>query len=185
MPDIKKLVAIGDSITYGFPYTPVSSWVHLASKNLGIPIINKGMNGDTSYQMLERFDHDVIRLSPSHVIIMGGTNDACARIEAEEVFNNFCSMVEKAMKNEIKPILGLPIPCNYIQDEYILSLYREDIRDYAAANTLPILDFYKAFLQSNSKQPQGEFYADVLHPNERGYKVMAEVAIEVLQNINE
>lgn len=183
MSNLKEIIAIGDSITYGFPYFPSSSWVHLASQELGISIINKGVNGDTSSQMLERFEYDVIRFSPAHVIIMGGTNDACARVEAEEVNDNICSMAEMAEQNGITPIIGLPIPCNYPQDECILSLYREDMREYAAAKNLSVVDFYSAFLKANSRQPQGDFFADVLHPNEQGYRIMAEVAVKILHNI--
>lgn len=179
MANIKKIVAIGDSITFGFPYLPSSSWVHLASEELGLSIVNKGVNGNTSAQMMARFDLDVISLLPSHVIITGGTNDACARVEAEEVYNNIRYMVEKAWQNGIIPMLGLPIPCNYSDDEYILGLYREDMREYALANKVVIINFYAAFL--NSKRPRAELYADVLHPNEAGYEVMTGVAVKALQ----
>ncbi|TWH46068.1 GDSL-type esterase/lipase family protein [Sporomusa sp. KB1] len=179
MSDEKKIVAIGDSITYGFPYLPCLSWVHLAGEELGLSIINKGVNGNTSSQMVERFDFDVISQLPSHVIIMGGTNDACAKVEAEEVHNNIRYMVETALQYGITPLIGLPIPCMYPQDEYILGLYREDMREYALMNKLTAIDFYTAFLKS--KRPQVEFYADVLHPNEHGYKVMAGIAVKALQ----
>jgi len=179
--NFKKIVAIGDSITYGFPYLQCSSWVHLVSEELGFPIVNKGVNGDTSSQMLKRFDLDVISILPSHVIIMGGTNDACARVEAEEVYNNIRYMVEMALQYGIIPIIGLPIPCNYPQDEYILGLYREDMREYALTNDLYVIDFYTAFLKYESKQPQVKFYADMLHPNESGYKIMAGLAVKALQ----
>lgn len=114
----KKIVAIGDSITYGFPYLPCMSWVHIVGEELGFSIINKGVNGNTSSQMVERF-------------------------------------------------------------EYILGLYREDMREYVRTNKLAVIDFYTAFLKS--KRLQVEFYADVLHPNERGYRFMAEIAVKVLQ----
>jgi len=175
----KKIVAIGDSITYGFPYLQCLSWVHLAGEELGLSIINKGVNGNTSSQMAKRFDFDVISQMPSQVIIMGGTNDACAKVEAEDVDNNIRYMVETALQYGITPLIGLPIPCTYPQDEYILGLYREDMREYALTNKLAVIDFYTAFLRS--KRRQVEFYADVLHPNERGYKVMAEVAVKALQ----
>ncbi len=181
MNNRKKIVAIGDSITYGFPYSTKFSWVQLASEELGIPIINKGINGDTTGAMRERFEEVVCRYLPSHVIIMGGTNDACGRVEAEEVEDNIRYMAEIAFAQEITPILGLPIPCNYPQDEYILGLYREDMREYALAKNLPVIDFYTAFLKWGSKQVENAFFADVLHPNERGYQVMAAVAVKVLQ----
>lgn len=180
MDNMRKIVAIGDSITYGFPYSPTVSWVQLTSEALGIPIINKGINGNTTGEMAARFERDVLRLLPSHVIIMGGTNDACAGMEAEAVADNICCMIEAAQQREITPIIGLPIPCNYQQDEYMLGLYREDMREYALANRLFVIDFHAAFLRPGSRQPELTYYADVLHPNERGYQVMAITAAKVL-----
>ncbi|HWR42438.1 SGNH/GDSL hydrolase family protein [Sporomusa sp.] len=178
-----KIVAIGDSITYGFPYTPNLAWGNLASKELGISIINKGVNGDTSAGMLERFISDVISCSPSHVIIMGGTNDACAGVEAEEVYDHIRHMVELALQYGVTPIIGIPIPCNYSKDESILSLYRADMREYAMDNNIGMIDFYTAFMESESRQARTKLYADVLHPNEEGYRVMANVASTILTKL--
>ncbi|MDF2570216.1 MAG: GDSL-like Lipase/Acylhydrolase family protein [Sporomusa sp.] len=175
-----KVVAIGDSITYGFPYTPNLAWGNLVSKELGISIINKGVNGDTSAGMEERFICDVISCSPSHVIITGGTNDACAGVEAEEVYDNICHMVELALQYGVTPIIGIPIPCNYSRDECILSLYRADMREYAMTNNIGMIDFYTAFMDSESRQTKTKLYADVLHPNEEGYRIMANVASNFL-----
>ncbi|SMC74933.1 GDSL-type esterase/lipase family protein [Sporomusa malonica] len=177
-----KVVAIGDSITYGFPYTPDSAWGNLVNKELGIPIINKGVNGDTSAGMLARFSNDVVRCSPSHVIIMGGTNDACAGVAAEEVYDNISRMVDLAVQNGIIPIIGIPIPCNYSKDERILGLYRADMREYGMANNICMIDFYSAFMEAGGRQTKLELYADVLHPNEEGYRVMAKVALNLLKD---
>jgi lysophospholipase L1-like esterase len=178
---VMNIVAIGDSITYGFPYTPHSSWVHLIGKQLDIPIINKGVNGDTTAGMLERFSRDVIHYVPSQVIIMGGTNDACADIDADEVNDNIRRMLELAVQYEIIPVIGLPIPCVYSKDEGILGLYREEMRQYGVVNNLLVIDFYTAFLEAESRRPKVELYADVLHPNKQGYKTMAKVALETLK----
>ncbi len=181
MAKVKNIVAIGDSITYGFPYTPHSSWVYLTGKQLDIPIINKGVNGDTTAGMLERFSRDVVHYVPAQVIIMGGTNDACAGIAVDEVNNNIRQMLELAARYEIIPVIGLPIPCNFSKDEAILGLYREEMRQYGVVNKLHMIDFYSAFVEANSRRPQIELYADVLHPNKEGYKTMAQVALATLK----
>ncbi|MDR1160507.1 MAG: GDSL-type esterase/lipase family protein, partial [Syntrophomonadaceae bacterium] len=67
-----KIVCIGDSITWGFPFGPEYSWVYQLEKSLEAEVINEGINGNTTSQMWRRFEHDVIKQRPSHVIIMGG-----------------------------------------------------------------------------------------------------------------
>ncbi len=59
-----KIVAIGDYITEGFPYSPSDSWVELASRELGINIINRGVCGDLTGDILTRFPQDVIASNP-------------------------------------------------------------------------------------------------------------------------
>lgn len=177
-----KIVALGDSITYGFPYSPNLSWVNLVSQELAVPVINKGINGDSTAGMLERFIRDVINNSPSHVIIMGGTNDACARVPEEKVYGHFCDMVELAFAHCIIPIIGIPIPCNYSNDEYFLGLYREEMREYAISNKLNMIDFYSEFVESKGRSVNGKLYSDALHPNEEGYRVMTNTALRVLKS---
>lgn len=173
-----KIVAIGDSITYGFPYTSEGSWFNLAAKQLNIEHVNKGVNGDTTDGMLERFYKDVLRQKLSHVIIMGGTNDAYAKISADEVINNLQTMAELAVDNTIIPIFGLPIPCNDLEAESLLRLYREKICQYAVENTIAVINFYEAMVEEDSCKIKEGLHFDGIHPNKAGYKVMAGVAVE-------
>lgn len=178
-----SIVAIGDSITYGFPYAPQLSWVYLAAEQVGIAIRNKGINGDTTAGMSARFNNDVLKYRPSHVIIMGGTNDAFAGSAAEEVSNNIAEMVNRAFRQGITPVVGLPVPCIYPRDESILALYRADMRHYAVENDIAVIDFYTDFLENGSKRVKVELYADIVHPNEEGYRVMAATAAGVLAKL--
>lgn len=178
-----KIVALGDSITYGFPYSPNSSWVNLVSQELDISMINKGINGDSTAGMLERFTRHVINNSPTHVIIMGGTNDACARVAEERVYKNICHMAELALEHSITPIFGIPIPCNCSNDERYLGLYREAMREYAVSNRINVLDFYLKFINSKGRVVDLKLYSDAFHPNEAGYRVMANTASTVLKKL--
>ena len=67
-----KIVCLGDSITWGFPFGPGYSWVRMLDDALEGEFINQGINGNTTSDMLRRFDQSVLKYNPSHVIIMGG-----------------------------------------------------------------------------------------------------------------
>lgn len=170
-----KIVAIGDSITYGFPYMPTLSWVWLAAEELGITIINKGVNGDTTAGMIKRFSGDVLSQKPSHVVIMGGTNDAFAGREIEEVSDNIRFMIEMACNASVIPILGVPILCNFTAEEMLLVQYRMAMKKYAVSAGIEMIDFHQAMTDETGLKVG--LYVDGIHPNEAGYEVMAGVAV--------
>lgn len=177
-----KIVAIGDSITYGYPYSPEQSWLYFAAKELDVEYVNNGINGDTTSGMLNRFDRDVCRYKPSHVIIMGGTNDAYEGIEVSQVVGNIKNMVQLALEKQITPVIGLPIPCNEWSVEILLGEYRETIQDYAVNNDIIYIDFYTAMVDEDNAEIKSGLHCDGAHPSEAGYKTMAEVAVGVLRN---
>lgn len=176
------IAAIGDSITYGFPYGPVLSWLNMAAEKNNMKYWNRGINGDTTEGMLRRFDHDILRLKPTYVIIMGGTNDAYAGINTEQVINHIREMVELALKNNIIPFIGLPIPCNDLAEEKLLEQYRKAMRQYAAEHKIGVIDFHKALADDSGLMIKEGLHCDGIHPNAAGYEVMTDVAVKFLQD---
>lgn len=170
-----QVVAIGDSITYGYPYTPRESWVQLASQRLGIPIVNRGEPGEITAEMLARFYQDVVSLGPSHVIIMGGTNDALHNTPLSSFKNNLDQMTKKAKEAEVIPIIGIPIPINDPSSEEQLKTYRDWMRDLAYAQGYQILDFYATMVDKPSGFIKAGYHEDGIHPNRKGYQTMSEI----------
>lgn len=178
-----KIVAIGDSITYGFPYSPEQSWLYFVAKELAVELVNSGVNGDITSGMLSRFASDVCRYKPSHVIIMGGTNDAYEGMEVSQVVGNIKKMVQLARDNQITPLIGLPIPCNDWSAEILLGECREAMQEYAATNDLIYIDFYTAMVDEDTAEIKSGLHCDGVHPNEAGYRLMADVAISALREM--
>lgn len=176
-----KIAAIGDSITYGYPYLPDSSWFNLAAQRLRFDYVNSGVNGDTTGGMLSRFSEDVLNHRPSYVIIMGGTNDAYMGFKAGHVLNTIRSMVETALDNGIVPIIGLPIPCNDQMEESLLSQYRADMQEHAVSRGIGYIDFYTAMRDESGSAIKEGLYCDGVHPNTAGYQIMADAAVEQLK----
>lgn len=176
--DAIRIVAIGDSITYGYPYEPALSWFNTAARRFNIECINRGINGDTTAGMVQRFAHDVFKYKPSYVIIMGGTNDVYAKVSVKEVMDNIRNMAEAAVKNSIVPVIGLPIPCNDAAEEKLVEEYRQQIRQYSEDSHIKIIDFQKVMASDEGFKIKEGLYADDVHPNKAGYKVMADIAEE-------
>ena len=106
-----KIVCLGDSLTYGYPYGPHVSWVTYLSRVCGLSLSNAGVNGNTMEDMAARFDRDVLTKKPDTVVILGGTNDAY-REEVSCSMSVFFleQMVAGAAANKILPVIGIPIP---------------------------------------------------------------------------
>ena len=159
---------------------------------LQINMINHGINGDSTANMLYRFNTDVLRHSPWISIIMGGTNDACLGASLAEVKNNFAAMLERAGDNNIQPVLGLPVPVSPGDNDFfhgieeasaILEQYRHWMQEYCQKNGVPVIDFYNPMLVPGSRFGKPAYYFDGVHPNQAGYQVMAKAAVPVIQRL--
>jgi lysophospholipase L1-like esterase len=177
MKKTDRIVCLGDSLTWGFPYGPLYSWVHLVGEQYRLNLINHGINGNLTEDMLARFERDVVSAKPSHVIIMGGTNDVIIRESFPRITLNLEQIVEQAFKWEIQPILGLPIPLGWSEPEVRLARVRDWIQNFAAQKNLPVINFAQGFYRLMT---QGEYelrwdlLLDGSHPTIEGYEAMAE-----------
>ena len=178
-----KIVALGDSITAGFPYTESDSWTAILAWKLKCKVINQGINGDDTWGMHNRFGHDVLRHQPSHVTIMGGSNDAASRLALSSVSAHFIAMIDMCRENGIVPILGMPLPILEEQGEHCLSQYRDWMRNYAAEQNIFIIDFYKPFQERVDAGQYIELYCDLAHPSISGYALMGDIAVERFRNL--
>lgn len=169
-----KIVCLGDSITYGFPHGTSVSWVHSLSEVIAGEVINKGINGNTTSEMLRRFDRAVLSYNPTHVVIMGGINDVLCRESFDRIIWNLQAMAEKARDNNIKVILGLPTAIDEPEFERLLGRIREWIKTYARENDMQVIDFTSAFYDEGRLRTE-YLLADGGHPTVEGYQAMFRV----------
>ena len=93
-PKEKRIIFFGNSITQGW-----SSFTNYFKEN---NYINRGISGQTTPQMLLRYNDDVINLKPYAVIILAGTNDLAGNtgpITIEEIFDNIKSIIVNLFYN--------------------------------------------------------------------------------------
>lgn len=189
-----KIVCIGDSLTYGYGVLGAECWVELVKNKLNIPIINKGVNGDTTAGILSRSYIDVIKNNPTHVIIMGGTNDFIANRSLNMVRDNITELVKESLSYNISPIIGIEMPIDKILAERkwsagsdydrinsLIEDYKEWILKFSAHNNIACIDFHSCFKENLKIKTGKELYIDGLHPTAFGHQLMAECAYDVLK----
>jgi acyl-CoA thioesterase I len=171
-PNNIRVVCLGDSITWGFPFGPEYSWVQMLNDSGAGEFINQGINGSTTEEMLERFDWAVLRNNPSHLIIMGGINDVIWRESFDRITWNLRTMVEKAEEAGIKVILGTPTAVDDPKLEILIERIRTWVKNYAREHGLKIIDFAAAFFDSNGNVKTELLLGDGGHPTQAGYEAI-------------
>lgn len=184
LPPSGPLVFMGDSIT---AFWSVQDFFPGAR--------NGGVGGQTTAQMLARFDQDVLSLHPSVVIILGGTNDI--RLTGSDDPSSLFAMVQKAEAFGAKVIVGTlppneswltPETCSYctvfITRDEGLALYakfNDEIRQGALIYGYKVADYYRAMINPDGSQNASLFDSSLVHPNAQGYVVMVDVLRPVLE----
>lgn len=169
-----KIVCLGDSITYGFPFGPQVSWVSMLQQALGVEVINQGINGNTTTDMLRRFERSVLKYYPTHLIIMGGINDVICAESFDRISWNLREMIEKAQEAGIEVILGLPTAVDEPYWEKLIVRIRQWMQEYAREHDLKVINFAAAFYDENGNLKSELLLADGGHPDINGYQAMFE-----------
>jgi lysophospholipase L1-like esterase len=123
-----RAVFMGDSLTTTRKY-PEYFCSLLGGSDIFF-VSNAGIGGNTTTQMLARFQTDVVALSPDVVFIMGGTNDVLNTVPTPigEFMSNMKSMIDIARANGIMPVVLLAAPCGpttAMQNSY--GLYQQSL----------------------------------------------------------
>jgi len=192
-----KIVALGDSLTVGnqtifdttefeesasYPaYLETLALNHLRTKqsNMNFSIVNKGVCGDLTSGMIERFATDVVMEKPNCVIILGGTNDVGWGFDPAVIVRNLGMMYDAALRENI-----LPVPCSIPSilgfDEFISPRLRLNsmIRAKAEQNKLAYVDLFAATANPQTRRLLEEYSADGLHLNDTGYERVAQCVFD-------
>jgi lysophospholipase L1-like esterase len=180
--DPRRVVFLGDSITDGWK---------LSQSFPDKPYVNRGIGGQTTPQMLVRMYPDVIDLKPAALIILAGTNDISRNTGPETITmieENFQAMTELAQAHGIKVILCSLTPISdYTKYKQtggrppadILKL-NQWLREYAGKAHAVFADYFGATVDGKGMLRDG-YSGDGLHPNDKGYELLAPVATAAIE----
>jgi lysophospholipase L1-like esterase len=183
LPGKPRVVFLGDSITDFWrlnEYFPDRDFV------------NRGISGQTTGQMLGRMKADVLDLHPEAVVILAGTNDLARDIPLTAIEDNYILIADLAAALKIKVIFASLLPVTDAHKDVNPSYERTQARPPVYINALnEWLDRYCSqrgygylnYFPALADQ-QGQFDADLtddgLHPNSKGYRLMAPLALQAV-----
>jgi lysophospholipase L1-like esterase len=179
---LPRVVFMGDSIT--------EFWKIAHPDFFGDSYIDRGVTGQTTAQMLVRFRQDVIALKPAVVHILAGTNDFGGNggpTTLEVIKNNIASMVDLALANDIRVVLGSVPPAGAFPwhptvlepAQHIVEM-NEWLRRFARERNLIYVDYHEPLADERDAMKQ-TFSNDGVHPNRDGYSVMEPLARHAIE----
>jgi lysophospholipase L1-like esterase len=190
------IVGLGDSTTAGTPQfesplesppngagNPQSQYAYWMMKtHPEWTVINQGVNGQRSDEILARFDSSVLSHHPQIVVVLAGVNDLYQGYPPEAVIQNLKTIYARAKQAKIRVIACSIIPYNGMpaKIESRMRQVNEWIASYSADNGLSFCDLFKA-VENPSRPGTLISTPDGLHPDVAGYRKMGEAITKVIE----
>lgn len=175
-----RVVFMGDSITEGWRFADGDfgdrGW------------LGRGISGQTTPQMLLRFNDDVVALHPQVVHIMGGTNDVAGNTgptTIDTVVGNVSAMITLAKAAGIRVVLAAVPPAGAfpwrpdVTPSPIIAALNARLKALAVRQRVVFVD-YGAVLARPDGAMQPRLALDGVHPNWSGYAAMHPLAVAAL-----
>ena len=176
-----KILFIGDSLTEGFGVPFGYGWVELWQGEKGNIFVNKGQCGAMTAEMIDMFRSTETDSSFSAVCIFGGTNDILSGLSVSDIMFNIEVMIDIGKQRNLKVMLATPPAMteesyyhgwqrqsDFRRNNEYLSALRKNLLDKGRQEGIVCFDFYHLFEEGGA-----ELYGDGVHPNKKGYALMA------------
>ena len=179
------------SLGYGYP-AKIAETLATKYADLGINVINRGISGDRTWDLLKRWDKDCIDIKPDYFSLLIGVNDTWRRYDsgmittAEEYEANMRTLLDRVVKETNAKIILLNIFLldvtpdkaemrpDLVEKQEVISRL---IKDYDVI----YVDIQKKFDEMVANgTPMTDLSEDGVHPSDFGHSVIAE---EWLKNV--
>lgn len=170
LPGHARLLAFGDSLTYGTGAVPDQSYPAHLARLTGLTVINAGVPGEISRQGLDRLPGVLDRERPDLLLLCHGGNDILRGLNKDAMQANLQAMIDLALQRNIAVVL-IAVP-----QRSLLLRSEPRYRQLADANSIALEADVVAEVLAES-----HLRSDQIHPNAEGYKIMAEAVQRLLQ----
>lgn len=169
-PEIKNIsaagssiICFGDSLTFGYGANVGQDYPTTLRKLVKLPVINAGVDGDTTFAALARLDNDVLVKNPRLVIVEFCGNDFLKKIPKENTVKNLSQIIDRIQEK------GAMVALVDISAGMFFAEYRRAFSKLAAQKKAIFIPVILNRIITNPSMK-----SDFFHPNARGYKVIAE-----------
>ncbi len=167
-----SVIAFGDSLTSGYGASAGEDYPSRLSAMSGVPVVNAGRSGDTTESALARVENDVLSGNPRIVIVGLGGNDFLSGMAMQSTEANLRTIVRKIQGTGAMVILlAFRFPS--------LNANYEDMYERVASEEgcLLVARTLKGILTDPALR------SDQIHPNARGYDLMAQRMTKPLREL--
>lgn len=167
LPAGSTVVALGDSLTYGYGASQETSYPTVLAELTKWTVINAGVNGDTSADVLARVE-DIVKQTPDLVLLGVGGNDVLQRIPPDTTRANIDATVDRLKSANIDVVL---IAEPYFSTSALFGKASDNplYKDIASAQEIPLYSGgWSAILSDDTLK------SDRIHANAAGYRQFAQ-----------
>ena len=182
-PEIKNIdsqganiIAFGDSLVYGVGASSRgdTDMFSLVSKSLGVNIINKGVSGNTTVDGLARLERDVLTQDPKIVLVLLGGNDYLQKVSTTTTFSNLREIIQQSQDR------GSAVVLVGVRGGVFVDRFEEDYERLSKEMHTGYIKNILDGIITNRK-----LMSDSVHPNDRGYEIIALRVTPILRAILE
>ena len=187
----KELETIKDGYTnYLFLGDSITEYYDLDKYFPNMPVVNSGVAGDTTEDILDDMKERVYDYNPSKVFILIGTNDLRDDKSVEEVVENIKKIIGGIKQNKkiAEIYLESIYPVNEDIKKSVVGLRENDdineinnqIEEYAKNENITFLNTHELLIDDDGLLNE-DYTDDGLHLNDKGYEVVTEEIMEYLE----
>lgn len=177
---------LGDSIT---------SVYDLEKYYPDLPVVNSGISGNMTNDILGNMEERVYRYNPSKVFLLIGTNDLLKDSSVDDIVDGVTKIVTNIQKNRpySKIYLESILPVNHSDDDKIdeemvskkrpnekIREINSKLKEMAVKKKITYIDLYTVLADDN-QELKLEYTSDGLHLSEEGYRKVTDVLMNYIK----